>query len=191
MTTLIDQGILDQLRAHPDGLTSADLFELLPPRADGKSYSDTHVRKAIFGLADEGRIVPLPGATYRRRYGLPADGQKPVGKSANMTTRERYEALAKLGCIACRGLTFKVPQKTEIHHQNAGGHAGQKKLGNRFTIPLCGWHHRGEPLSVKTKTEMTAAYGPSLAEQSKAFRLTFGDDLDLLGKADKLIGWVS
>lgn len=184
------QEILDLLRAAPDGLTAGEIYEAVPPRSDGKFYSDSYLRVTIVAMVEEGLIAPLPGKTYRRRYGLPKPGSRPPGGLNAMSKRQRFDALAAVGCLACLKLTFKVPQRTEIHHQNAGGHAGQKQLGHRFTIPLCGWHHRGEPLSSKTKTEMAFSYGPSLAEQSKAFRATFGSDQTLLAKADELIGWV-
>jgi hypothetical protein len=101
----------------------------------------------------------------------------------------RFEALRRIGCIACRKLRFRVPQVIEIHHQNAGGHAGQKRLGDDFTIPLCGWHHRREPLAGRTVSYMALTFGPSLAGSSKAFRLEFGTDAELLAKANQLIGW--
>lgn len=103
--------------------------------------------------------------------------------------QDRWEALRVVGCLACRKLRFRVPQRTEIHHQNAGGHAGQVRLGDRYTVPLCGWHHRRVPLAGKNEMQMAMAFGPSLASSSKAFRLQFGTDEVLLAEADKLIGW--
>jgi hypothetical protein len=67
----------------------------------------------------------------------------------------------------------------EIHHQNLGAHAGQKRLGDEFTIPLCTWHHRGIPRLMNSK-DARKILGPSLARESKAFRRRFGSDRKLL-----------
>jgi hypothetical protein len=75
----------------------------------------------------------------------------------------------------------------EIHHLNLGGRAGQKRRGDEFTIPLCTWHHRGEPFNHFTVTRMREAFGPSLARTSKAFREAFGTDDELLAKTNDLI----
>lgn len=103
----------------------------------------------------------------------------------------RFEALRRVGCIACRGMAYKVPQVIEIHHQNAGGHAGQKRLGDDYTIPPCSWHHRREPMPGRSASYMALLFGPSLAGSSKAFRQTYGTDAELLAKANQLIGWKS
>lgn len=104
---------------------------------------------------------------------------------------KRAESLKLLGCICCQmnlddesfpGLlpTF-LP--VEIHHLNGGGHHGQKRRGDDFTIPLCVWHHRGQGVA---KT-MTAAHGPSWAKGSKPFRAVYGTDDELLALVNSLI----
>jgi hypothetical protein len=86
-----------------------------------------------------------------------------------------------LPCIACELLGIHMqPFPTESHHLNLGGRAGQKRRGNDFTIPLCGWHHRGLVSRHVDSNVMAALYGPSLAKQSKAFRTRLGTDDQLL-----------
>lgn len=94
----------------------------------------------------------------------------------------RFAALRNLGCLTCPGCG-----QVEIHHLNKGGHAGQERRGDEFTIPLGKWAHRGEPRFGYTASEMEQEFGPSLARQSKAFREKYGDDDFLLAKANRLI----
>lgn len=99
----------------------------------------------------------------------------------------RFRRLKELGCIACwmQGLMNVYP---EIHHQNMGGKAGQKRRGDEYTIPLCAWHHRGETAGDHvTNSDMRQMLGPSLARESKAFRERFGSDEQLLAKTNELI----
>lgn len=113
----------------------------------------------------------------------------PAARRQKMQRDERFAALRRIGCMACMKLRFKVPQAIEIHHQNLGGYAGQRRLGDNYTIPLCSWHHRREPMPGRTASYMALTFGPSLAGCSKAFRLEFGSDAELLAKANQLIGW--
>jgi hypothetical protein len=86
----------------------------------------------------------------------------------------------ELRCIACEIEDCEQLMPTEAHHQNLGGKAGQKRLGDEYTIPLCTWHHRGvAPEGVKPG-DATYYMGPSLAHNSKLFRLTYGSDEHLL-----------
>lgn len=81
--------------------------------------------------------------------------------------------------IAVRGL--ENPGQVEIHHLNLGGHAGQKRLGDEFTIPLCRWHHQGVVPPGWQLKEAQSYLGPALSRQSKAFRKLYGTDEFLLG----------
>lgn len=98
----------------------------------------------------------------------------------------RFEALYLLGCICCVLNFERVPtlwqtgQRCEIHHQNQGGYAGQERVGDEATVPLCLWHHRGVLLARRSLVEMTANFGPSLARSSKSFRRFYGTDAELL-----------
>lgn len=96
-----------------------------------------------------------------------------------MTRDERFRRLQELGCIACRKMRkFSAP---DIHHLNLGGHAGQKRRGDAFTIPLCPAHHRG----VFWREE---DHGPSLAIHPGRFRREFGSDDELLAEVNALLG---
>lgn len=108
----------------------------------------------------------------------------------------RFEAFGRMQCMCCRAnesLGFwQVPLimgliKIERHHLNSGGYAGQKRLGDEYTIPLCSWHHRGVIRPQWTRITMIASYGPSLAGGSKPFRETYGTDAELLAKTNLLL----
>jgi hypothetical protein len=100
----------------------------------------------------------------------------------------RFRRLKELGCIAC-WYERVTPQcgPTEIHHLNEGGKAGQKRRGDEFTVPLGAYHHRGEPIEGFTASEMAITHGPSLARQSKAFRICYGSDDELLRLVNRRI----
>lgn len=106
-----------------------------------------------------------------------------------MTPKERMALVKRLPCIACViGGRLDVCGKTQVHHLNFDGKAGQKRRGDDFTIPLGDFHHQGIPKRNWTTRQMTQVYGPSLALQSKAFRNRYGKDDDLLARTNKLLG---
>jgi hypothetical protein len=98
----------------------------------------------------------------------------------------------QLPCIACeiRGMAAQCGP-TEAHHLNLGGHAGMKRRGDEFQIPLGPWHHRGAPLAGLSQKQMATIYGPSLALQSKAFRAAFGSDDELLALTNERLGLIA
>ena len=101
----------------------------------------------------------------------------------------RFDALRAIGCVCCRkneeiGLV-PVCMYAEIHHLNGGGHHGQKRRGDEYTIPLGPWHHRGIGSHASL---MTRLHGPSWAKGSKPFRAVYGTDDELLALANRLIG---
>lgn len=94
---------------------------------------------------------------------------------------DRSLLVKQLPCICCE--MEKLPGQcgpTEEHHLNLGGKAGQKRRGEKFSIPLGRWHHRGEPPGKLTVSQAAAVYGPSLAKASKKFRDRYGTDDELL-----------
>jgi len=97
----------------------------------------------------------------------------------------RFSRLKFMGCIAC--WTEGTMANAEIHHLNLGGHAGQKRRGDEFTIPLCRWHHQGHVEAGHTATSMREVRGPSLARHSKKFREKYGKDDALLAKVNDLL----
>jgi hypothetical protein len=104
-----------------------------------------------------------------------------------MSTRDkkRYSALHAIGCIICHIQGFEWTQ-AEIHHLVDNGY---RKLsgGNQATIPLCAWHHRGEPVMDQTIRYMVASRGPSMALESKFFAATFGTQRELLARVNDMI----
>lgn len=109
-------------------------------------------------------------------------------EAAQVTSRERSARVRELPCVACSKRGHPQPSRSEEHHLNLGGKAGQKRRGPEFTIPLCGWHHRGNQNSKMSSWTMTAIYGPSLAAQSKMFRAIYGSDDELLEITNRMIG---
>lgn len=96
----------------------------------------------------------------------------------------RIEACKRGRCLACL-LQDNVSEDEEYHHFKSGN----VRIGHRFGVCLCMWHHRGLPRHGCTHEFMREAYGPSLAEGSKTFHARYGDDAFLLQMQDVLIGW--
>lgn len=98
-----------------------------------------------------------------------------------MTTKaqkRRFLRLQDVGCICCLKEGFTgVP--VDVHHLVDKGyrkHSG----GHDATLPLCPWHHRGEPPSGLTVSEALFVAGPSLALNKKLFVQTYGTERELL-----------
>lgn len=97
---------------------------------------------------------------------------------------KRTSSIHALPCVACVIERCKQPNRTEEHHLNLDGKAGQVRRGDEYSIPLCGWHHRGEAPREYTKTHAGLIFGPSLALSSRLFRQHYGSDDSLLIKTD-------
>jgi hypothetical protein len=97
----------------------------------------------------------------------------------HLARARRFLRIQEQGCLCCR--RFGVWSVPEIHHLNEGGHAGQKRRGDEFTIGLCSWHHRG------IRSFLSGTLGPSLALNSREFRERFGSDDELLAAQNELI----
>lgn len=99
--------------------------------------------------------------------------------------QRRYEALRDLGCIACHLDGYHgVPP--DVHHLVDKGyrkHSG----GNQATVPLCPWHHRGQPPMDFTVAYMHATRGPSMHWHGKEFTNQYGSQRALLAKVNELI----
>jgi hypothetical protein len=104
-----------------------------------------------------------------------------------MNSDERMALVRMMPCVACTISGTKQPNKTEAHHCNFDGKAGQKRRGDWFTIPLCRWHHQAIPPDGMSAMQAAMIYGPSLAKSSKRFRETFGEDDVLLARVNELI----
>lgn len=82
-------------------------------------------------------------------------------------------------CCACVIEQVSQPSRTEANHLVDKGyriHSG----GHMATIPLCGWHHRGELLYPHTSREMHFLYGPSMARSPGEFKARYGSQRKLL-----------
>lgn len=77
---------------------------------------------------------------------------------------QRNKILKANGCMLT-WLKFGEKKYAEIHHITMPG----KRLGHAYTIPLSPWYHRGTCDPGKTKDEMRAKYGASLADGTRAF----------------------
>ena len=77
---------------------------------------------------------------------------------------QRNKIIKTGGCMLT-WLKFGEKKYAEIHHITMPG----KRLGRAYTIPLSPWYHRGTCDPGKTKEEMRAKYGASLADGTRAF----------------------
>lgn len=96
----------------------------------------------------------------------------------------RSALILALPCLACEMEQVPQPNRTQEHHLNLGGKAGQKRRGNAYSVPLCAWHHVAHAPNGMTKARATFLYGPSLAGHSKLFRSLYGSDDSLLAKTN-------
>ena len=105
--------------------------------------------------------------------------------SASKSDLARYDNLRRIGCLACRKDGRRYSQ-IDVHHLVDKGtrkHSG----GNKATLPLCPWHHRGLPVDGYLCGSMYLLYGPSLALQKREFKRRYGDERELLAEVDALI----
>jgi hypothetical protein len=89
-----------------------------------------------------------------------------------------------LPCCACAIEQVSQPSRTEANHLVDKGyriHSG----GHMATVPLCGWHHRGELLYPHTSREMHFLYGPSMARSPGEFKARYGSQRKLLGLTNR------
>lgn len=96
---------------------------------------------------------------------------------------ERWTVMRKIGCVACllnkaHGLRKVLGMAIEIHHQLSGG----RRIGHHAAVALCVFHHQGTkwPEITMGYTAVALIYGPSLARESRAFAVAYGDDAGLL-----------
>jgi hypothetical protein len=97
---------------------------------------------------------------------------------------KRFQALHKIGCIAC--LKLHLGSVCEIHHIVDRG-TRKASGGHMATLPLCLWHHRGIPPTGISEAYWERIYGPSFALNKKAFIERFGNERTLLEEVDELI----
>lgn len=96
----------------------------------------------------------------------------------------RLDRIHAMPCCACVIEGVAQPSRTEANHLVDKGyriHSG----GHMATVPLCGWHHRGELLYPLTSKEMHFLYGPSMARSPGEFKARYGSQRKLLRLTDK------
>ena len=110
------------------------------------------------------------------------------GRSTGKPTKaqvKRFEAIVAIGCIAClQRLRTYTP--CEVHHLNVCSQQGGKRRGHDFTVGLCCWHHRADPMGYP-KEYMYQHCGPTWAHHKREFILLFGNDDSLLAYQNDLI----
>jgi hypothetical protein len=110
------------------------------------------------------------------------------GKSTGKPTKAEASRMAEIKamtCIACEigNAVYRFSQ-VEVHHIVDKGyrkHSG----GHMATLPLCSFHHRGEPPYNWTVSEATEMFGPSFALQKRKFVAKYGTERELLAIIDK------
>lgn len=98
----------------------------------------------------------------------------------------RIERMLVLGCAACAAIGIPNHHQIECHHMLSGG----KRMGHRFTIPLCRGHHRSEFTAIQA-LQLTDAQLASIAGGRKLFNKAFGTERKLLETVDFLLGVVT
>ena len=108
-----------------------------------------------------------------------------------MNNDRRDFILRDIGCIACHMMGYPTP--AEKHHQlSTGNHGTGKRKGEKFTVGLCPYHHRGKAaVGSQVALQWRELVGPSYADDARLFRATFGSDAEMLAYQDRLIAeWV-
>lgn len=96
----------------------------------------------------------------------------------------RLDRIHAMPCGPCVKEKIAQPSRTEAHHLTDKGtrkHSG----GHDATIPMCGWHHRGERVEYMSSREMRLVYGPSLALHKREFIACYGTEREQLAEIDE------
>lgn len=100
--------------------------------------------------------------------------------------KKRLDIIHRLPCLACVQQGVPQPSPTQAHHLVDKGyrkHSG----GHQATIPLCAWHHVGEPVMDETATDMKVLFGPSMFHHGKLFTKVYGTQRELLARTNAVI----
>lgn len=93
-------------------------------------------------------------------------------------------ALREIGCIVCLERRLGRVECEKHHLLTTGRHGTGKRRGEKFTVGLCQYHHRG----VGTPT---AERGPSYAREPRAFRALYSDEWLLEEQDRRIAEWKS
>lgn len=88
-----------------------------------------------------------------------------------------------LGCVACAAIGVVNHHQIECHHILDGG----RRMGHRFTIPLCKGHHQGA-FTETQKVTLDYFQLVSIASGRKLFKAVYGTERKLCEKVDFLLG---
>lgn len=92
--------------------------------------------------------------------------------------------MMEIGCIACViGGAYSIG---DVHHLVDKGTRALSG-GNKSTLVLCVWHHRGHVPAGHTVDSATITFGPSLFHTSKLFKKIYGTERELLAKVDEML----
>lgn len=106
-----------------------------------------------------------------------------------MTPDVRDFAIREIGCIVARirGEGFEGCEK---HHLlTTGRHGNGKRRGERFTIGLSQYRHRGILIPGMAVHEMYERYGPSYYWHARQFRALYPDSMLLETQNEWLEKW--
>lgn len=101
----------------------------------------------------------------------------------------RDYAIREIGCICCWLMGLGKVECEKHHLLSTGLHGNGHRLGERHTIGLCTYHHRGRHgVGSRMAALLRADRGPSYADEPREFRAQFGTDAELLAAQDAMIG---
>jgi hypothetical protein len=99
-----------------------------------------------------------------------------------VSRERRYYFLQRIGCIACL-MDGQPGEPADMHHIVDKGYR-RLSGGDKATIPLCPWHHRGLPPSGFSEASARESFGPSLALHKRGFVARYGTERELLARVD-------
>lgn len=92
--------------------------------------------------------------------------------------RLRYLAFQDIGCIACV-IEERRQVPAQVHHIT--------QADNQQTLPLCPWHHQGQPPDGMNGPIAMHVYGPSLAISKRQFQDRYGTEAELLKAVNAMV----
>ena len=103
----------------------------------------------------------------------------------NKADTKRLDIIHRMPCMACvqEGCNILPVEAHHIVDMGYRKHSG----GHQATIPLCEWHHRGNPRLGFSASHMAEMYGPSMARSKRKFVARYGTERQLLASVDSLI----
>jgi len=129
------------------------------------------------------RKTPLKPGTkgLKRTKPLRSRGKKKPTKAESA----HIDAIKARSCVIAYLLGMrKVP--CEAHHLTEGSKHGARRLGHMQTVGLNPYSHRGVPFGNWSIEKCRATFGPSLANEPKAFREKYPDELLLQAQEELL-----